>query len=226
MTGLAFSRQSCTARFCTSGTWSSGSSTPRSPRATMTPSKATTIASRWSTASGFSTLARTGRAAPSSSMIWCTSLMSSGERTNDSAIRSTPRPSAKRRSSSSLSDIAGTLTATLGSETPLLLETGPPSTTRQRMSLPSTRGDLDGDLAVVDQQPVADLDLLRQLAVGAGDPVRGAEDVVAGDGHDVAGAPARAGRRRTGRGGSSDPAGRPGRRRRGRSPRRPARTRS
>ena len=43
MTGFAFSRHSCTARFCTSGTWSSGSSTPRSPRATMTPSKASTI---------------------------------------------------------------------------------------------------------------------------------------------------------------------------------------
>jgi hypothetical protein len=69
MTGFAFSRQSCTARFCTSGTWSSGSSTPRSPRATITPSNASTIASRWVTASGFSTLASTGRRTPSSSMI-------------------------------------------------------------------------------------------------------------------------------------------------------------
>ena len=45
-----------------------------------------------STASGFSTFAMTGRRTPSSSMISWTSLMSSGERTNDSAIRSTPRP--------------------------------------------------------------------------------------------------------------------------------------
>ncbi len=64
MTGLAFSRHSCTARFCTSGTWSSGSSTPRSPRATMMPSNASTIASRRSTASGFSILAITGRRTP------------------------------------------------------------------------------------------------------------------------------------------------------------------
>ena len=55
-------------------------------------------------------------------MLW-TSLMSSGERTNDSATRSTPRRSANRRSSASFSDIAGTETATLGSETPLWLET-------------------------------------------------------------------------------------------------------
>ena len=60
MTGLAFSRAIWIARFCTSGTCSSGSSTPRSPRATMTPSKASTIASRLSTASGFSSLAITG----------------------------------------------------------------------------------------------------------------------------------------------------------------------
>ncbi len=138
MTGLAFSRHSCTARFCTSGTWSSGSSTPRSPRATMTPSKASTIASRLSTASGFSTLASTGRCTPTSLMIAWASLMSSAERTKESATRSTPRPSAKRRSSVSFSDSAGTLTATLGSETPLLLLTGPPSVTSTRMSLPVT----------------------------------------------------------------------------------------
>ena len=39
--------------------------------------------------------------------------------------------------------------------TPLLLETGPPSITRQRTSWPVDGDDLDGDLAVVDQQPVA-----------------------------------------------------------------------
>ena len=46
MTGLAVSRAISTARFCTIGTCSSGSSTPRSPRATMMPSKASTISSR------------------------------------------------------------------------------------------------------------------------------------------------------------------------------------
>ncbi len=60
MTGLAMRRQSSTARFCTMGTASRGSSTPRSPRATMMPSKASMICSRLSTACGFSILAMTG----------------------------------------------------------------------------------------------------------------------------------------------------------------------
>ena len=64
ITGLALSRQSWTARFCTIGTCSSGISTPRSPRATMMPSKASTISSSWSTASGFSIFAITGRRMP------------------------------------------------------------------------------------------------------------------------------------------------------------------
>ena len=46
ITGLAAARDSSMARFCTSGTCSSGSSTPRSPRATMIPSKASTIAAK------------------------------------------------------------------------------------------------------------------------------------------------------------------------------------
>ena len=73
MTGLAFWRASSTARFCTSGTCSSGSSTPRSPRATMMPSNVWTISARLSTACGFSILAMTGTIRPSSSMIRRTS---------------------------------------------------------------------------------------------------------------------------------------------------------
>ena len=60
MTGLLRSRAAWIARFCTSGTCSRASSTPRSPRATMTASNASTMASRLSTASGFSSLAMTG----------------------------------------------------------------------------------------------------------------------------------------------------------------------
>ena len=92
MTGLAFSLAIWMARFCTSGTSSSGSSTPRSPRATMIASNASTIASRLSIASGFSSLAITGTRLPTRSITSCTSSMSAGERTNDSATRSTPRP--------------------------------------------------------------------------------------------------------------------------------------
>ena len=53
-------------------------------------------------------------------------------------MKSTDRCRAKRRSSSSLSDSAGTLTATPGRDSPLSLETSPPSTTRQNTSVPLT----------------------------------------------------------------------------------------
>ncbi|SLH97934.1 Uncharacterised protein [Mycobacteroides abscessus subsp. abscessus] len=139
MTGLAFSRAIWIARFCTSGTCSSGSSTPRSPRATMIASKASTMASRLSMASGFSSLPITGTRRPTLSITSCTSSTSAGERTNDSAMKSTPRSSANSRSSMSLSDSAGTETSMPGSDTPLLLDTGPPSVTRHTTSLPSTR---------------------------------------------------------------------------------------
>ena len=120
----------------------------------MIPSKARTIASRLSTASGFSSLAITGSRAPASSMILWTWSMSAGLRTNDSATMSTRRPSANARSAQSLSDMAGTETFIPGSERPLLSLTGPPSVTRQTTSLPSTATTRRPDLAVVDQQPV------------------------------------------------------------------------
>ena len=76
MTGFATRRASSTARFCTIGTASSGSSTPRSPRATMMASNASMISSRLSTACGFSILAMTGTLRPSSAMISWTRSMS------------------------------------------------------------------------------------------------------------------------------------------------------
>ena len=129
ITGFAQRRDSSTARFCTSGTCSSGSSTPRSPRATMTPSNASIISSSASTACGFSTLAITGRNLPSSFMISCTRTMSDALRTKDSAMMSAPSLIAQRRSSSSFSERAGTFTATPGRLIPLLLLTGPGTST-------------------------------------------------------------------------------------------------
>jgi hypothetical protein len=64
MTGLAFSRHSWTALFCTTGTRSSGSSAPRSLRATMIPSKAAATASRLATASGSSSFVITASQTP------------------------------------------------------------------------------------------------------------------------------------------------------------------
>ena len=55
-TGIPRSRAARTMRFCASGTSSGGSSTPKSPRATMTASLRSRIASRLSSACGFSIL--------------------------------------------------------------------------------------------------------------------------------------------------------------------------
>ena len=72
-------------RFCTSGTFSGPSSTPRSPRATIVPSDAAMISSRRSSACGFSILAITGMCWPSAVSRRLASITSSGRRTNDSA---------------------------------------------------------------------------------------------------------------------------------------------
>src|SRR5580693_8065611 len=64
MTGRRARRAMC--RICRwmTGTRSGGNSTPRSPRATITPSLAATMLSRFSTASGVSILATMGVGAP------------------------------------------------------------------------------------------------------------------------------------------------------------------
>ena len=107
MTGFACSRAAWMARLCTSGTCWSGSSTPRSPRATINPSKAATTSSNAATASGFSSLASTGTRRPTSSVTARTNSTSDGRRTSDNATRSTPASSANRRSSTSLGVSAG-----------------------------------------------------------------------------------------------------------------------
>src|SRR5207248_218472 len=63
-TGLPAARASEMSCFCTVGTRSNGISTPRSPRATMIPSKAATMLAARSTASGRSILAMTGTLIP------------------------------------------------------------------------------------------------------------------------------------------------------------------
>ena len=72
-------------------------------------------------------------------MIARTSSTSEAERTNDSAMKSTLMCSAQRRSSLSFSDSAGTDTATPGRLMPLLLLTGPGTSTRVRTSVPRRR---------------------------------------------------------------------------------------
>ena len=138
ITGLAHLRAARMIRFWTSGTSSRGSSTPRSPRATMNMSNASMMSCRLAMACGFSSLAMTGTWRPSSSMISCTRLMSSPERTKDRATMSMSWCRAQRRSRSSLSLRAGTDTATPGRLMPLLLETGPGTVTSHTTSVAVT----------------------------------------------------------------------------------------
>src|SRR6185437_13663201 len=85
--------------FCRLGTRSSGSSTPRSPRATISASEASRISGSRSIACGFSILAITA-ARPRISFL--ASVTSSARCTKDSAIQSTPVTSAASRSARSL----------------------------------------------------------------------------------------------------------------------------
>ena len=83
--GLGPPPASASRRFWTSGTSSIGSSMPRSPRATMIPSAASTISSALAAACGFSTLAISGMSEPRERRCSRTGSRSSRRRTNDSA---------------------------------------------------------------------------------------------------------------------------------------------
>ncbi len=197
MTGLAFSRAIWTARFCTSGTCSSGSSTPRSPRATMMPSKARTIASRLSTASGFSSLAITGSRAPVL-VHDLVDLVDVGR-----AAHERQRDDVDAQAEGELEVRAVLLRHRRhghvhpGQRQALVVAD------RAALGDPADHvvaldgDDPQADLAVVDQQPVVRAGVGGEALVRGGDPVVGAGHVVDGDPHLLAGAPlqrARAGR--------------------------------
>ena len=88
-------------------------------------------------------------------MITWTRWTSFALRTNDSAMRSAPARRPQRRSASSFSDSAGTLTATPGRLMPLLFETGAADDHLGGHDGAVGLDDLDAHLAVVDQQEVA-----------------------------------------------------------------------
>jgi hypothetical protein len=122
------------------GTSSMGTSTPRSPRATITASTSVRIPPRLATISARSSLATTGTLAPSSTRNFRTSWMSAADRTNETATKSTPCRMPKRRSSLSLSVRYEAGMGRRGRETPLWSEMTPPAMIRQCTSLPpSTR---------------------------------------------------------------------------------------
>ncbi len=121
-------------RFWTRGTSSAGISTPKSPRATITPSHTLNNSSMQLMASCFSILAITPTARPLWAINSFSSSTSSGLQTKLRATQSTPSPKPNRRSSRSFSVMAATDKCTLGKFTPLLLDSTPPTTTRQNRS--------------------------------------------------------------------------------------------
>ena len=85
MTGLPSWLPRSTIDFCRMGTRSAGTSTPRSPRATMSPSAASAISSMFSSASGFSILAMIGTTRPSARSAVRASSTSPAVRTKERA---------------------------------------------------------------------------------------------------------------------------------------------
>ena len=149
ITGLPAARQARVSRFWIGGTGWTGSSTPRSPRATMMPSEASRISAKALTAAGFSIFDRIAARPSASSRASKTSL---GRCTKESASQSTPSSQANSRSLRSLSDSAASGSTTSGTLTPLRFEISPPTTTSVTRVLRRALGDLQPDLAVVDQQ--------------------------------------------------------------------------
>ena len=133
--------------FCATGTCAASISTPRSPRATITASVASTIASRLCSACGFSILLITGippatpppRAAHIPSRRIFRLFTSSAVRTKLSARKSTPCSTAHSTHAQSRSVIAGTFRSDSGRLMPLRLVIRPPTVTRHSRLSPSRR---------------------------------------------------------------------------------------
>ncbi len=125
-TGLPARRAALVICFWMPGTFSSGISTPRSPRATISASEYSMIAARRSTACGFSILAITP-ARPRA--IFLTSARSSGRWMKDSAIQSAPALRPASRSERSLAVSALKPMVESGTLTPLRSESTVPTST-------------------------------------------------------------------------------------------------
>ena len=125
-TGLPMRRAVDTIFFCSGGTCSGGNSTPKSPRATITPSASSRISSNRPMAAGFSILASKAALLP---MSFLPSATSSGRCTKDIAIQSTPCSNAKARSERSFSVNAAIGTTTSGTFNPLRFDSIPPTST-------------------------------------------------------------------------------------------------
>ena len=154
-TGLPARRAARVSCFWMPGTFSSGISTPRSPRATISASVRSMISASRCTACGFSILAMTA-ARPRA--IFFASAMSSGRWMNESAIQSTPASSAASRSERSFAAIAENGIVVSGRLTPLRADSLPPTSTRGDDARPVGLERDEAHLAVVEQQRVTGLE--------------------------------------------------------------------
>ena len=134
ITGTFHARACRMISFWMCGTSSIGTSSPRSPRATITASTLARMPGRFFIASCRSSFATIGTSVPRSSNDLFTSMMSDADRTNETAMKSTPCSMPNLRSSRSLSVRHEIGSGTCGSDTPLWSLMRPPWTTRQRTS--------------------------------------------------------------------------------------------
>ena len=118
------------------GTSSNGTSTPKSPRATMIPSATSKISSTFLTPCILSILAMIFICPPCSSKILRISKISCAVRVNDAAQYSNPISHPKIKSSRSFSEMNGIDKSIFGILTPFLLEMTPPFMTSQTISGP------------------------------------------------------------------------------------------
>mmetsp|Transcript_60566 Transcript_60566/g.118741 ORF Transcript_60566/g.118741 Transcript_60566/m.118741 type:complete len:590 (-) Transcript_60566:46-1815(-) len=133
ITGFPEASHRCTISFCQITTSSRGTSTPRSPRATIMPSEASVISSKFSSASVDSTLAMIlawGLLSGQNSawqVATCARISSTSLalRTNEAATKSTSFSTPYRMCSLSKSDMAGRSTAMPGKFTPRRLAISP-----------------------------------------------------------------------------------------------------
>ena len=137
--------------------------------------------------------------------------MSAGDRTNDSAMKSTPSDSANLRSAMSFSRHRRHRDVHARQRDALVVGDRAALGDRADDVVALDVGDHQADLAVVDQQPVAGPRVVRPVPCrwwrpGPAVPTH----VVDGDGDLLCRSPSAPGRRRTGRAGSSGPAGRRG----------------
>src|ERR1019366_727225 len=163
------------------GTRSREISTPRSPRATMTPSVESRMLSMLSQASGFSILATMVMGRPPRRSR--SPRTSPAVRTKERAIMSTPAVSPKWRSARSFSVSEGMLTCTPGRLMPLWSPMGPPATTPGAVTF--QRHQFDG--AIGQQNAVAGLGVGGEAGVAGGGALGGAHYGFGGDGEDGAG---------------------------------------